>query len=442
MPFFKKFFLFFSFIILAACDEGHANNAQQQADQAKPVDFFKAQKYKVDNSNELPGRVVSYKEADIRPQVTGIIEERLFEEGSYVEKGQQLYQIDPEAFEAVYNMAQAKLKEAEARKLNAQRLFNRFEDLINSKAISAREYDEAVANLEQARASVAMARAEVKSARVDLDFTKVNAPISGYIGPSGVTAGALVTAAQPEPLATIRQLDPIYVDLSQSVSEVQKLQARLASARMASAKARDASLEDEESQIQESIETDEVEAVEQEHVAFNVQLFVDGVEEAYPILGKLNATDLSVAQDTGAIILRTTFENPDMILLPGMFVRAIIKDTDQTANILIPQRTVSITPEGNYEIWLINENGKSEKRMITASSSYKNYWVVEGGLQEGEKVILKGGMGLAPDMAVTGTEFVLDITNNNPPQKVELPPSPSQSKKSEASSGQEGEETE
>ena len=200
--------------------------------QAIDVGFVEIKPVMIQRTNQLPGRVVSYQVAEIRPQVSGIIQSRLFKEGSYVEEGQQLYQIDPARYEADYEMATANLEDAEARKQNAQNLVNRYKTLIASNAVSQQEYDNALASLAQARAAVSLAEAEVKTAKINLDYTRVYAPISGYISPSSITKGALVTSQQAMPLATVRQLDPVYVDLSQSAAEVRDLQERLSASRL------------------------------------------------------------------------------------------------------------------------------------------------------------------------------------------------------------------
>ena len=295
---------FFALIIsMSACDnqENNQKNSSGQggmSQQVIDVGFVEIKPVMIQRTNQLPGRVVSYQVAEIRPQVSGIIQSRLFKEGSYVEEGQQLYQIDPARYEADYEMATANLEDAEARKQNAQNLVNRYKTLIASNAVSQQEYDNALASLAQARAAVSLAEAEVKTAKINLDYTRVYAPISGYISPSSITKGALVTSQQAMPLATVRQLDPVYVDLSQSAAEVRDLQERLSASRLNKA-----------SQSE-----------------YEVSLYLRNAKKIYPHKGVLDATDVAVDVQTGSIRLRSVFDNPDTVLLPGMFVWASIKE--------------------------------------------------------------------------------------------------------------------
>jgi membrane fusion protein (multidrug efflux system) len=304
--------------------------------------------------------------------VSGIIQSRLFQEGSFVEEGQQLYQIDPARYEADYERAKANLQNAKADLRTASSLSKRYQRLIGAKAVSAQEYDEAVADVEKAKAAVALAEAEVKTARINLDYTKVYAPISGYIGPSGVTEGALVTAQQPAALATIRQLDPVYVDLSQSAAEARQLQERIMADRL------DGKTETE----------------------YNVVLLLGNTGETYPHVGTLDATDLSVDQQTGTIRLRSVFPNPATILLPGMFVRASLELVGDTESIIIPQKSVTIEPDGTTSVWVIGENDKVEKRRIRTGAPYRNNWVVLEGLETGDRVIVEGTMMLREGASV------------------------------------------
>ena len=381
--------------IIAACDDKNSQAQAQQQEQsqaanagqgqqeqrAASVSFFTVEPVSIRMTNELPGRVVSYQVAEIRPQVSGIIQSRLFEEGTFVEEGQQLYQIDPERYEADYEMAKASLQDARARVKNAQNLSGRYSRLIDSNAVSEQEYDDARATLDQARAGVALAEAEVKTAKINLDYTKVYAPISGYISPSGVTKGALVTAQQESALATIRQLDPVYVDMSQAAAEAQGFQERLAKSRMG----------------------------EPEKAQFEVTLYLGSSGDTYPFKGKLDATDLAVDMQTGAIRLRSVFPNPDNILLPGMFVRASIEDVAQSKAIVVPQKAVQILPGGEKSLWVINDQNKAEQRSVRTGASYQNHWIILNGLSTGERVIVDGTMMLQPGAGVDGEEIELDI---------------------------------
>lgn len=376
--------------------QGHTQNKSKSenntADKAKTdVAFIEIQPLLISRTNELPGRVVSYQVAEIRPQVSGIIQSRLFKEGSYVEEGQQLYQIDPARYEADYQMATANLQDAQARVRNAQNLVNRFKKLIDYNAVSQQEYDDAQASLDQAKAAVSLAEAKVKNAKINLGYTEVYAPISGYISPSSVTRGALVTAQQDLPLATVRQLDPVYVDLSQAAAEAQNLQERLAASR----------LNDTENKNR-----------------YEVTLYLGNSGRTYPHKGILDATDLAVDMQTGAIRLRSVFPNPDNILLPGMFVRASIEDVGRAKEIIIPQKSVSIMPDGTKSVWLIGSGNKAKKQTIRTGAAYKNNWVVLNGLESGDHLIVEGMMMLregepvAPEKIEAGYK---NLSGNVPP---------------------------
>tara|TARA_R110000851_G_scaffold178882_1_gene325849 strand:- start:2682 stop:4037 length:1356 start_codon:yes stop_codon:yes gene_type:complete len=365
---------FFALIIsMSACDnqENNQKNSSGQggmSQQVIDVGFVEIKPVMIQRTNQLPGRVVSYQVAEIRPQVSGIIQSRLFKEGSYVEEGQQLYQIDPARYEADYEMATANLEDAEARKQNAQNLVNRYKTLIASNAVSQQEYDNALASLAQARAAVSLAEAEVKTAKINLDYTRVYAPISGYISPSSITKGALVTSQQAMPLATVRQLDPVYVDLSQSAAEVRDLQERLSASRLNKA-----------SQSE-----------------YEVSLYLRNAKKIYPHKGVLDATDVAVDVQTGSIRLRSVFDNPDTVLLPGMFVWASIKELGSSKQIVIPQKSVVIDAKGMKSVWVIDAENKAAKTPIRTGAAYGNNWIVLNGLETGDRLIVEGTMMLRP----------------------------------------------
>jgi membrane fusion protein (multidrug efflux system) len=336
--------------------------------------------------------VVAYEVAEIRPQVTGIVQSRLFEEGTYVAEGQQLYQIDPARFEADYQMARANLEEAEAQLENARLLAERFGRLVDDNTVSRQQYDDAVSRLNQAKAAVSLANAEVQRAKIDLEYTQVRSPISGYIGTTRVTRGALVTALQETPLATVRQLDPIYVDLTQTASEARLLRERLRTHR----------------------------AEEDKTMVFSVALFLDDASGAYQHRGQLDATDLAVDPRTGAIRLRSVFKNPDRELLPGMFVRASVAEAGESREILVPQKSVNIEPSGRKSVWLVGDNNQASKRMIRTGAAYGSNWIVLNGLETGEKLIVEGRMNLREGAPVKPEQ--LDGFYDGLDQRV--PPSP------------------
>lgn len=379
---YKKAFMFFACaVLLLACTDQqseHRKGSKPGSGSAPPpadVGYIEVQPHRIVISTELPGRVIAYRTAEIRPQVSGIIQSRLFKEGSFVEEGQQLYQIDPARYEVAYQRAKARLQDAKAYLKRASALALRYESLIGAKAVSEQEYDEAIADSEQAAAAVALAEAEVRAAGIDLDYTRVNAPISGYIGPSAVTEGALVTAQQQTALATIRQLNPVYVDLSQSAADTRQLRERIMADRAAG----------------------------KAQTRYPVFILLENSGGTYPHTGTLDATDLSVDPQTGAIRLRSVIPNPDIVLLPGMFVRASLKLAGATDAIVIPQKSVIIEPGGEAAVWVIGRDNKAEKRQVRTGAPYRNNWVILEGLQAGDRVIVEGTMMLRGGAAVKPT---------------------------------------
>jgi membrane fusion protein (multidrug efflux system) len=354
-----------------------AGRQRSRPPSAREVGVITVRPQRLTISNELPGRVSASMTAQIRPQVTGIIQERLFQEGSFVEKGRQLYQIDSARYEADYQRAKANLETALAELENAQVLHKRYLRLIQVNGVSRQALDNATARVKQANAAVSLAKAEVKTAKINLDYTKVYSPISGYIGPSAVTRGALVTAEQETALAIVRQLDPVYVDLSQPAAQTRQLQKRLLTSRMNAG-------------ISEK---------------FEVTLFLETTGEIYPHKGNLEATDLAVDERTGAIRLRSVLANPDGLLLPGMFVRATIAQIDRPPSIIIPQKSVSIQPDGTKVVWVVKSDNTAAKRRVKTGSAYKNNWVVLNGLESGDKVIVEGAMMLRAGMKVALREL-------------------------------------
>lgn len=385
MRFHTKAFIIFAFaVLLLACadqqPEGKKGGApgSKKATPPPEVGFIEVLPHRIALTNELPGRVVAYRTAEIRPQVSGIIQSRLFKEGSSVEAGQQLYQIDPARYEADLQSAKARLQDARASLKRALALARRYESLIDFKAVSEQEYDEAMADVEQARAAIALAKSEVRIAKINLDYTKVYAPISGYIGPSRVTEGALVSALQQTELATIRQLDPIYVDLSQSAAKARQLEERIIADR-----------------IKGKTKT-----------KYQVFILPGKTGEKYPHVGAIDATDLFVDQQTGTIRLRSVIPNPDIVLLPGMFVRASLRLANATEAIIIPQKSVIIEPNGKTFVWVIGTDNKAEKRNVGTGGPYRNNWVIQNGLSAGDRVIVEGIMMLRKGATVKPT--VLD----------------------------------
>lgn len=382
-----------SLFLLTACGEEssqsqQAPSSQQGSTQEQPpknVGVLTIVPQQVSVTSELPGRVRSYMTAEIRPQVSGIIQERLFKEGSFVEKGQQLYQIDPARYQADLQRAKASLQNAQAERDNARVLEGRYQRLIDANAVSQQEYDNAAASVKQAQAAVSLAQAEVKTAEINLEYTKVYAPISGYIGPSAVTEGALVTAQQEMALATVRQLDPVYVDLSQSASEARLIQERLMASRL----------------------TPDAKNI------YEVTILLGNEGETYPQKGSLDATDLAVDENTGTIQLRSVFENPEGLLLPGMFVRATIEEADAEESIIVPQKAVQIQAGGVKNVWIVAEDNTAARREVTTGSSYENNWIITQGLEAGDKVIVEGAMMLQEGAKLAPQEIAEETQQTN-----------------------------
>jgi membrane fusion protein (multidrug efflux system) len=311
--------------------------------------------------DELPGRTVAFRVAEVRPQVSGIVQKRLFEEGGEVKAGQPLYQIDPATYRATLSAAEAAQQRAEARVTAARLLEQRYAPLIAANAVSKQEYDDAVASRASAEADVAAARAQVESARINLVYTQLLAPISGRIGRTLVTEGALVTQQQASPLALVQQLDPIYVDIAQSSIEMLRLQRALASGELQ----RD---EQNEAEVGLTLE--------------------DG--SAYPEHGKLQFAEVSVDPGTGAVVLRAIFPNPRRELLPGMFVRTQLTQAVKRDALLVPQRGVTRNQRGDALVMVVGAGDKAEERQVTAARVIGNDWLITEGLAPGERVIVDG----------------------------------------------------
>jgi len=324
----------------------------------------------------LPGRTAPYLIAEIRPQVGGIIQKRLFQEGSNVKAGDVLYQIEPAPFQAAFDNAQASLARSEANLPAIRSRVERYKELLADKAVSLQDRDDAEAALKQAEADVAYWKAALEAARINLGFTRIVAPISGRIGRSAVTDGALVTAHQPAALATIQQLDPIYVDVPQSTAELLRLQRRLRDGRLDRA----------------GVNTEEV------------RLFLeDGT--AYELPGTLQFQDITVDPTTGSVILRVVVPNPAGVLLPGMFIRATVKEGVNPRAILLPQQTVARDMKGNPIAMVVNGEDVVELRMLVLDRAIGDRWLVASGLAAGERVIAEGLQKVRPGAAVKVVPF-------------------------------------
>lgn len=345
--------------------------------QAPPeVGVITIQPGRVALTTELSGRTVSQLNAEVRPQVGGIIRKRLFTEGSDVKAGQLLYQIDPATYEAAHASAKAAQARAEANLFALRLKAGRYQDLVKIKAVSQQDNDDVQASLKQAEADVAATIAALDIARINLAYTRVVAPISGRIGRSTVSDGALVTASQPTALATIQQLGSMYVDVTQSSAEMLKLRQNLASGMMKKGTA----------------------------AAAKVKLLLeDG--STYPLPGVMKFSEVTVDQSTGSITLRALFPNPKLALLPGMFVRAVVEEGVSEQAILVPQRGVTRNPKGDALVLTVGAEEKVEPRSIKVDRTVGDSWLVSDGLKAGDRVILEGLQKARPGTAVKAVPF-------------------------------------
>lgn len=366
-------------VLLSACGEkqqamqGHTPQVTVVTLSSEPVTL----------TRELPGRTNPYKVAEVRPQVDGLVKEQLFHEGGLVKAGEALYQLDDARYQADYDSARASLERAQAALNIASLNAGRTKDLVKTGAVSKQDNDTAIASLQQARADVAAAKAALQRSRVMLDFARISAPISGRIGISSVTQGALVTANQSTALATVQQLDPIYVDLTQSVSELLSLRQAVASGNMQSA----------------------------QNLPVTI-LLEDGSQ--YPHAGKLEFSEVSVDPTTGSVRLRVVVPNPDHLLLPGMYVRASVGSGQRQNAILVPQQGIARDPKGDTSAMVLGEGNAVEVRPVKVSQTVGSNWLVESGLNAGDRVIVEGLQKIRPGVVVNPGEAV-------PPAPVDLP---------------------
>jgi len=354
-------------LALTGCDD---KPAQQGAQQAPEVGVVTLKSEPLQMTTELPGRTSAYRVAEVRPQVSGIILKRNFTEGSDVEAGVSLYQIDPATYQASYESAKGDLARAQAAANIAQVTLKRYQSLIGTKYISQQDFDNAQAEAQQANASVVAAKAAVETARINLAYTKVISPISGRIGKSSVTEGALVQTGQTNALATVQQLDPIYVDVTQSSNDYLRLKQEL-----------------------------EKGTLKQENGKAKVELLTnDGA--TFPQTGTLEFSDVTVDETTGSITLRAIVPNPDQTLLPGMFVRARLEEGLNPNALLVPQQGITRTPRGEASAMVVGEGDKVESRQVQTSQAIGDKWLVTGGLKDGDRVIVTGLQKVRPGAQV------------------------------------------
>jgi membrane fusion protein (multidrug efflux system) len=351
-------------LLFAACGSGSADDPRGgRGGRGGPrgpatVGFVVVQQGSAPLQQQLPGRVAAFQVSDVRPQVSGVILKRLFREGSVVRQGQTLYQIDPSVYAAQQAQAAANLQSARASAVAARTRASRYAPLAKMEAISKQDYTDALAQARQADASVAQNSAALRAAQVNMRFTRVPAPISGRIGLSTVTEGALVTANQTAPLATITRLDPVYVDIQQSAADLLKLRQALSQGGAVPTSAQ-------------------------------VRLKLpDGSDYGYT--GTVEFSEVIVDQSTGSVTIRARFPNPQSILLPGMFVTAQFAQAVQTSAILVPQQAVTRDPQGNATVFVVGPGNRAVQRTIVADRTLGTDWVVTGGLAPREKVITQG----------------------------------------------------
>lgn len=344
-----------AFLLTACGNEGSTVEVPQQP--APVVKTLTTELVSVPNAVELTGRARAHAEAEIRPQVTGIIKERLFKEGDLVSRGQALYQIDADEYAADVRSAEAALARAQASANVAKETAKRFADLAKINAVSQQEYDQAAATAQEAEADIALQKAALDRARIDLARTRISSPIAGRIGRSSVTQGALVTQNQTETLANVLQIDPIYVDLTVSSNRVLNMRRQIASGRVAS----------------KGIDT----------VPVNIILSDD---TTYPLQGELEFSEINVDESAGTVTVRALVPNPDGIILPGMFVRANFVAGMYENVITLPQSVVSRTPTGEASVMVVKDDNTIEQRAIQVEQYNDNSWIVLDGLEEGERV--------------------------------------------------------
>lgn len=368
-------------ILAASCLAGLvflSGCGKKQSGEAPPpphVGVVTLQVQPVMRTTELPGRTEAVMTAEIRPQVSGVILRRLFTEGGQVKAGQQLYQIDPALYQAAYDSALATFKRSQASLATDQALAQRYKALVAAQAVSQQEYDNALATVKEDEANIAAARAQIETAKINLAYTKVFSPISGTIGASAVTPGALVTADQATALTTVTQLDPIYVDVNEPINTWLRLKQEAAAGQL--------------------------ETMADGSAKVTLQL---GDGSPYNLPGKMQFSEVNVDQTTGTVLVRALFPNPQHLLLPGMYVHAVIDEGVSKDAILVPQQAVSRNIRGDAVVMVVGKDDVVTQKVIQTSRTIGNDWLVTSGLQPGERVIVAGLGNIRPGEKVTPIE--------------------------------------
>jgi membrane fusion protein (multidrug efflux system) len=382
------------FLMLTTCGKPQSGGPQGGVPEVSVVTL---QPERVPIITELPGRISPHLIAEVRPQVGGIIQKRFFTEGSDVKAGDILYQIDPATYEAAYSAARASLARSEANVVSIRNRVERYKELVAINAVSQQEYDDATAALKQSEADIQVNKAAADTAQINLAYTRVTAPITGRIGKSNVTVGALVTASQPTPLTTIQQLDPIYVDATQSSANLLQLKRHIASGRIKG------------------------DGPNQTRVRL---LLEDGTP--YPLEGSLKFSDVTVDASTGSFILRMVFPNPKNTLLPGMYARALVQEGIVDNAILAPQQGVSRDPKGNPVAMVVDKESKVELRMITVDRAIGDKWLITSGLTAGDTLIVEGTQKVRPGIPVKAVPVNTGDKEGQGVSKIGPPPAKAQ----------------
>ena len=380
MPVLRSGLVFLLAAALAACGNGKDKSGQKPAPE---VGFVVVQPATVPIVTQLGGRTVAFESSEVRPQVTGLLRKRLFTEGGFVRAGEPLFEIDPSLYRAAVNQASANLQSARASAEAASAKADRFRPLAAMEAVAQQDYVDALAAARQARAAVAQNQAALDTARINLRFTTVPAPISGRIGRSLFTVGALVSASQAEPLATIQRLDPMNVDMQQSSAELVSLKNALAKGGAAASGS---------AQVRLKLE--------------------DGSDYALP--GTVEFSEMTVNEATGTVTLRARFPNPSGLLLPGMFVQAVFEQAMERGAFLVPQQAVARDFGGEAFVYVVGPGNKAVRREIRTARTHGSDWVVTSGLSPGDRVITQGTSGLKDGAAIRPVAA-------SAPQKVRAP---------------------
>ncbi|WP_435656727.1 efflux RND transporter periplasmic adaptor subunit [Brucella pituitosa] len=370
----------FSLILLSACSQEGTTGTGAEPAPKPQVGVVTLQPQSISITAEMPGRTMASLTSEVRPQVNGIIQKRLFKEGGEVKEGEPLYQIDPASYQAAYESAAAELQKAEASVPSAQAKVTRYQGLIKQNAVARQDYDEAAASLAQAKADVAAAKAALDTAKINLDYTSIKAPIGGRIDKSTLTPGALVTASQETALTTIRTIDPINVDVTQSSTNLLNLRQAIKDGRI---------------------------KITGENVSVRLRL-ENG--ETYPLSGTLEFAESAVSETTGTFTVRAQFPNPDRLLLPGMYVRALVEEGVAPNSFLVPQRAVSRNTKGEPTALFVNAENKVEERVLQVDRSVGNNWLVSAGVSAGDRVIVEGSLMVKAGQNVEAVTVIVDDT--------------------------------